>query len=302
MLQYMSLPTLRAFAQTAPTHRLWVTVHLDILFDNELRRFVQDPSALRANMRMLGGVISGSFALSFILHNDGYQSLPGDLDIYVPNVYAKRFAAYLVEVEGYVHTDLPQEGYGLALSHGRVIVLSRHGRRVDIIPSKNSCALYPVAQFWGTHLINYLSADSYCVAYPKLTLSHRGLLSPFQLFAECSTTPHLRTLVDKYETRGISVDLRSDPVGPTSSTPSCKGDQACARTRRFFGDRFCAQGWISRRELPSARARMLPSSQTTYWWLGGEGCGPACADLTKFPERRWSFAGLLETERLPQSL
>ncbi|OCH88799.1 hypothetical protein OBBRIDRAFT_693533, partial [Obba rivulosa] len=46
---------------------------------------------------------------------------------------------------------------------------------IEVIRSVRETALYPICFFWSTLLMNYFSADAFCVAYPVLTFQRRGL-------------------------------------------------------------------------------------------------------------------------------
>ncbi|OJT12390.1 hypothetical protein TRAPUB_11059 [Trametes pubescens] len=174
----MSLPAMLSFAKINNTFEEWVVTHLDIAFDVALRQYVADPAVFRSAMRLYGAVLSGSFALHFLRMNDKCEFNPGDLDLYVPRSYATRILAYLLDVEGYSFITTFRVPYGQNVAQQFVIVVGKPGLTIDIIPSVSEEALYPLSHFWGSHLVNYISADTFCVAYPELTFWGRSLLSP----------------------------------------------------------------------------------------------------------------------------
>lgn len=298
MVQFMSVPTLRAFGHTAPEHAAWITTYLDLGYDRALREYVSDPAAFRANMRMTGSVISGSFALAFLLHNDKNQFIPNDMDLYVSHGFATRFALYLVRVELYHVERTTRVPYGRMAAHDSVLVLKKGNKRIDIIPSVNNNSLFPITHFWASHLMNYLTADAYCIAYPELTFAHRAVLSPFQLVQYRFPSAYVADLITKYEGRGFDFRVRPYAWDVPGGTSSCSGNAACPRVRRFFGDRFCALGLLSRDRSDSGYLRKLPSNSTAYWWRGGDACGGGCEHDKIFPERNFPSAGLLREEDL----
>ncbi|EIW54752.1 uncharacterized protein TRAVEDRAFT_91056, partial [Trametes versicolor FP-101664 SS1] len=175
MLPFMNIPSLLAFAKNSPVYERWVITHLDLSLNNALRMFVDDPRGLRSLMRLLGAVISGSFALAFMVRDDNLRFTPNDLDVYLPAQYGRRFAQYLVDVEGYAVVGQTRLPYGMA--HEVVLALGKGSSRIEVIPSTSGSALLPIAHFWSSHVKNFISADTFCVAYPEQTFKGRGLLS-----------------------------------------------------------------------------------------------------------------------------
>ncbi|KAI9061415.1 hypothetical protein FKP32DRAFT_1540303, partial [Trametes sanguinea] len=175
-MPYMDLPTLCRFKQTSSTSLRWVEGFLDREFNASLRPYVRAPILFRNTLRMLHGVISGSFALAFVSRNNTPEFEPADLDIYVGRSYAKRLASYLIQVEGYVPDDNDSHPY-ISRGYTEVIGMSRGAVRVQVIQSETSSALYPLAHFWSSHVMNFLTADGFCVCYPAYTFQGRGLLS-----------------------------------------------------------------------------------------------------------------------------
>lgn len=297
----MSLPTLHTFRQVSPECEAWVVTDLDLTFNIALARYVNDSFGLRATLRMLQGVISGSFVLSFLLRT-GTPFTPSDMDIYLPRQYAARMAMYLVEVEGYTHTATSAVPYGRRSAHEPVLVLSKGSMRIDIIPSVNDNALYPISHFWGSHVMNYLTADSFCVAYPTLTFASRSLLSPFQLIHHNLPSAYILSLVAKYSARGFDFRIRPYAWNDLVDEDHSADISACPRVRRFFGDRYCLMGAMSRAYGEGGYARMLPSPSTVCWWRGGAPCGDDCGDSEVFAERRVPTAYVLQEKLTPVDL
>ncbi|KAI9057978.1 hypothetical protein FKP32DRAFT_1614961 [Trametes sanguinea] len=177
-MRYVDFATLMALSKTCPTFEQWVEAYLDREYGAALEEYVDNSVGLRAAMRAFGAVISGSFALAFFWRNERTTIYPRGLDIYVGHGLARRMAAYLKNVEGYgvVYVDYPgYEGYaGAAI----IMHLQKGLRRVKIIESVTKSYLYPLGHLWSSHVMNYLGADQYCIAYPAYTLSGRALLSP----------------------------------------------------------------------------------------------------------------------------
>lgn len=302
MIPYMTIPALRSLGQTSAEYADMVVTHLDLSYDDALHKYVTDAHAFRGHMRMLGAVISGSFALAFLLRNTEHAITPGDMDVYVPGEFAVRFAAYLVEVEGYAHTETSTIPYGRSTAHRHVIVLEKGHRRIDVVPSVNNCALYAVSHFWSSHVMNYLAADTYGIAYPESTFQGRGLLSPFQLMDLRHTSAYVIDLIRKYEARGFTFRVRSYAWDEDGSSSRCSQSEGCSRVRRFFGDRYCALGRLSRAYEDGGFPRGLPSGSTVCWWRGGDPCGVECEFGGILPERAVPAAIVVEAKTLPDTL
>ena len=144
-----------------------------------LALFVPDPDAFRGMMREVGGLVGGSVALWFT------TSLPRSwrpqhLDLLVPPGCAHTVRKCLLAVRGaevvsgkdlrWELSDnwyLKKEVYCVWTTRGVVRVI--HGIY------QNWDALSLVPRYWGTHLMNVLSADALVVPYMRLTLLGRAI-------------------------------------------------------------------------------------------------------------------------------
>ncbi|KAI9067793.1 hypothetical protein FKP32DRAFT_1543326, partial [Trametes sanguinea] len=160
-------------------------------------------------LRVTRSVLSGSTVLHMLDLERASTWAPGDLDIYAPIHHAARVVAYLISAEGYTvdHTNAfyySPDGVGLQ----SVVHLRRGDTHIDVIQSATRSSLHPIPHFWASHLINYVTADSFCMAYPELTLSGRSVINPAAL--DGFLFPRQRTLqvIDKYSSRGYSIRVR----------------------------------------------------------------------------------------------
>ncbi|KAH9887375.1 hypothetical protein C8Q73DRAFT_604318, partial [Cubamyces lactineus] len=161
---------------------------------------------LRATM----SVVSGSTVLHIIDQARSPTWKPNDLDIYAPLDGAGRVASYLIDVEHYSWKGLQESSYESDHSGFKAVIhLSKGDQQIDVIQSVTTSALYPLPFFWSTHVMNYFTADMFCVVYPTYTLQGRGLLNPVVLVSK--RYPSIRTLqvIGKYQTRGY--DFRIYP-------------------------------------------------------------------------------------------
>jgi hypothetical protein len=152
-----------------------IKVHFRHRFTRTLNVYFSRPKAFRKLMRKLGAVISGSTALSIVL---GSHWQDQDLDIYIRKGSANPILRFLFG-EGYKVRRLwsPDSDYPNAIGSQyirRIIKLTRRlqdgtQRNVDIVESSTDSAIQPITRFHSTAVMNYISADSIMVMYPKLT-------------------------------------------------------------------------------------------------------------------------------------
>ncbi len=284
---------------------------LDKRYHQALRRFVHDTDGFRSTLRVFQGVVSGSFALRFLRHpRDPF--IPRDLDVYVPRGYPFRVAHYLITVEGYSfnhrrwHNPYPDTSAHSSIAS--VVTLERGDLRIDLVESTEASALYPIASFWGSHLVNFLGADSYCVSLDKMTFRGLGLISSSCLINNSTTTfsEEIQQLMSKYHGRGFrfltSPLAAASDDGEGNNGPSCRAGAACPLVLRFFGDRFCAVGSISTTSDGTGFARYLVSDLTVAWWRGGDACGGTCQHRADAPEKRDFMSFVLNANRIASNL
>ncbi|KAL6306071.1 hypothetical protein BKA93DRAFT_730208, partial [Sparassis latifolia] len=158
-----------------------------------LARFVDNPNGLRTTLHLSQSLISGSFIIDFLDPHDTF--VPNNLDIYVPHGYHLRLVQYLRQVKHYAFAeDAIWPPYTLEFGVEKII---------DIIQSATQTALYPLAFFWTTAVMNYLTADGFCCAYPELMLHRRSLLNPTSLLDYYYPPPRILGCIDKYIHRGF---------------------------------------------------------------------------------------------------
>ncbi|KAJ3482289.1 hypothetical protein NLI96_g7080 [Meripilus lineatus] len=171
---------------------------LSVRFSRMLEGYVDDPNRFREVLDETDSVISGSFVLRFIEGATDWAE--GDLDVYVDSVSVDEVEQFL-EGEGYVTAEEAQERR--IYDHGggsirEVKKLSKPGTpcSIDLIVSRNKLSVFPIADFWGTQVMNFLTGSSICIAYPH-TLNHIAFVVPRR-----STDWKVPILVGKYQQRG----------------------------------------------------------------------------------------------------
>ncbi|KZV60654.1 hypothetical protein PENSPDRAFT_694077 [Peniophora sp. CONT] len=154
------------------------------------------------------GVVSGSTALAVILSGsprDGFIEQSSDLDVYVPTESAHDVILhYLVRIEGYEidHTTSSSSADDSGDSFRRIASLTKLTRNVngqlrsvDLIVGAGQCATESILWFWGTLVMNYISATSVVSIYPRTTLQGLFITHP------TATDARLGQPISKYKRR-----------------------------------------------------------------------------------------------------
>jgi hypothetical protein len=218
-------------------------------------------------------VISGSTALYPIIssnfsgtNRNSKHWLPIDMDIYEPRTSEpiSPIIKYMIDVEGFrgcgekVHT--PNQQYITPCGIKRVYCLYKKKLRVDVVTSATASAITPIFHFHSTIVFNWISADGFFSAYPKLTCAHRGLTNPLSFtlnqFVPSLPPASTRSALMKYYKRGF--DIRRNP-GTTHNIVD-KGTMFIS----FADDSH-----------PNDKSRILPydNAYILFWYLGGPACG-----------------------------
>ena len=136
----------------------------------------------------------------------------------------------------------------------------------DIICSRTSSPLLPLALFHSSIVMNFFTADGFCIEYPDtffvrifVKARHSMVSSDHQAFA-------------KYKQRGYTIV----DVPPQSVASPVQGECSrayCPRTVRQFGDEFLL-AFIFKQQNRDQTSKLHPSYPARVSWRrGGHGCG-----------------------------
>ena len=291
----LDIPTLQAWRGACRTAEFAAVKWLEGRYHALLRRYVLDPNGFRSLLRVTGSVLSGSSVLNLLDRERSHMWTPTDLDIYTATDSTYRVAWYLIHVEGYMFKRSVESSYNGAFAGFRQVVhLTKGEAHIDIIQSVTISALHPIGYFWGTHVMNYISADFFCIAYPKTTLEGRGLLNPVALVDRQYPGKRTLAVLKKYAERGYEFRVRPYAWDASVDT-ECDQSEGCPRTIRRFGDRYCLMGSFHMADSPSLLPHGLPvAGHVVRWWRGGPACGGVCVapedavilDMRDFPTVR----------------
>ncbi|OBZ68215.1 hypothetical protein A0H81_11693 [Grifola frondosa] len=221
---------------------------------------------------------------------------PNDLDIYVNANNAAQLITYLRDDEHYedrrnespyhgspFHALTPTLHYPLS-GISCIMRLVRANRCIDVIISADDSPLTPLPYFWSTLVMNFVSADFICCAYPIPTLLYLcGIVNA----ARVLTTPIgiIKTMqcVQKYASRGYNLVFSPAEwrIAYADATP-CESSPMCPARNQFFGDR--ASMTISLLPLPTSHPYPIdnyPSPVPPYnnrltFILAGPSCMVGC--------------------------
>lgn len=257
-------PAGRALARTTFLNRLEMV----------LRQITVHPHALRAVMRDTGTIITGSTPLSFFHDSDNHW-MPHDIDFISPYDTFPQMRHFILHnlggLETY-HRTLDSADTSAHYKENPAVcersVFAVGGTIVDLLRSRTPTALSPIASFDLTLVMNYISADEFCIAYPWLLDSEATIIAPRR---------HSASRVEKYRGRGYVVGSNLQWAEEHDANVSMGH---CPRQLRYFGDEQCFY-------FAFDKPRESQFS-TAFWRFGGVGCGTeVCPMIFVEPKLYW---------------
>ncbi|KAK7681745.1 hypothetical protein QCA50_015092 [Cerrena zonata] len=299
IISFCDMPTLVALLYDGQWRR-FVETELMLTFLKTLSKVTAQPVAFRDMMRLTKAIITGSTALHYILRQP-VEWQPSDLDLIVPLQSFEIALSFIVKLPGAIvrfdSDDEANNAYpGLRRGYTRMVQVQTTYGCIDVMQSSSRSPFNPLPSYWGTHVMNALTADSFICPYPKLTYRHIALVK------HRSQHPTITAVEHKYRSRGFTLYTSTRQFANLSE--SCHDFSACSGRDRYFGDYetlivpiwdvdYRANDWAE----PEAEF-------TTAWRLGGKACGNMCCFLPSRPAS--STVRLLpgdcpETQRLSTS-
>lgn len=216
LLDNSDLSVVQAVGQLSTVLQSKVRTYTKSRIHAALSPWIAHPLEFRDILRRTRSVISGSLALSVALDD---QWRANDLDIYVPYRTPKSdVIAHIIDREGY-HIQAVVARYTPVAEGDQISPLDSIAgitritkflkmssdcktTKIDLIESTDYNALTPILKFDSTWSMNWITADSITVAYPRLTLRHEGVFSKTQVL---KAYIHLPSWKSKYlKERGFS--------------------------------------------------------------------------------------------------
>ena len=249
-----------------PTNVLAVQAEVVARLHQALQPFFNNPALARDAFRSNGALISGSWALHFLLQHSNMTATswaPGDMDIYCSFIHTNAMQEFL-KTEGYI-LRLPHNPAAYYRSQF-VITIHRYqrpsGPSIDLITVSAPYPITAILSFWGTHLMNWIAADEVVCAYPTLTLSNIGCLS-----LDLDDHKDVEGLVDKYLKRGFH-------ISPLPLQLPSMANHFCSHVLRTTEDAACMS--IS---IASNQASNIMGGDVISWVLGGKKCSVCGAQV-----------------------
>lgn len=266
-------------------HDLIVT-ELYLAFMTTLSSITPNPPAFREMMRSTNTIISGSTALHYLLRHP-HSWYPSDVDLLVPAGQMDIVVNFICQLPGANvmwdvgdnedvdddDDDEEEEGNGYPqlfhIGFVRLVKVVTSMGHFDIMQSREPSAFNPIPYYWGTHVMNALTADQIYCAYPTFTFRQQGIVTIGQ------TLPRTMNIVTKYRQRGFHLYDSSQDAWEWKET--CTHFVACAKRDRFFGDDDTLVLPIrkGRNDKEDSCEETVTESYITGWRLGGSACGNA---------------------------
>ena len=149
-------------------------------FRHLVKPFVCDVAAFSGALREHGAVISGSLALYFFVHGDGWY--PNDMDIYVSY---EEYPAFLRTMESHpsirfvasprTPASSIRSSDSLDIAEVRKYTTPTN-RSVDVIRSRRANPVSPLVSFWTSLLVNFIASDCFASAFPRMVFNGKGYI------------------------------------------------------------------------------------------------------------------------------
>lgn len=270
ILKYCDLQTLATLYRDK-SFRSLVCKEMSESLCQTLSAFTEDPVAFQSMMRRTRAIISGSTALYHVLREPSAWR-PGDVDLLVPNQRFREVTRFILALPGAVVVNEYSQKYrARTTGFSRIVQVQTPLVKFDIIQSTEGSPFHPIAYYYGTHVMNAVTADFVICSYPTLTLHGRSFLVPRQ--GQVMTDAIMRA-VRKYKERGF-LFMEQDETTMEEGAP-CSAAITCPHRNRSFGDHYCLM--VPNTERPILETwELMDEHHSTTWKLPGQPCGnPVC--------------------------
>ena len=229
---------------------------------------------VRSAMRSFDAVLSGSRCVA--IFDDKKAFTPGDWDWYVADYGYDLFVQFIKDhLDGTVifqssdysaHAKhaVPSFTQDSGITH-RTRIRTPRGTH-DVICSRTSSPLLPLALFHSSIVMNFFTADGFCIEYPDTFFARVSVKARRSMV----TSDH--HAFAKYEQRGYTfIDIPPHFVASPVEGECSRG--YCPRTVRRFGDEF-SLAFVFKHQKGDQASKLHPSYPARVSWRrGGHGCG-----------------------------
>ena len=183
LVSFCDFRTMIAWRSTCRRNFAIVASVLRARYKDLVRSFVPNVFAFNDALRRHSAVISGSVALYYFIPCATW--FPNDMDIYVSHDEFPTLLYTLENDPALQFRPVPLvEDLKLPTSFSVDVAEIRKfttpsGLFVDVIRSRRSTPVSPLAQFWTSMLVNFLTPDACVSAFPRMVFNGRGYVKDF---------------------------------------------------------------------------------------------------------------------------
>ncbi|KAI0710978.1 hypothetical protein C8Q76DRAFT_571154, partial [Earliella scabrosa] len=244
-----------------------------------LRPIFPDLRAFAQEMYDTGSVLGGETALHLL-----YPSIPPPptVHIFTPHMAWSHVVSHIIDVQRCGQPLLTTCAIWRVRGNLGLARFKHTGSNIPFLrveQSRCNTPLEPIARLWNSALASYISATTYCVAYPDLIPRQRALVPSHHLDQRGTQFgQRIRSLVERWQGRGW--DIACSPEAWTN-LPLCGHVPTpyCPSSTRWFGDEHCVVGYLHPlRAIPAPRPLRLALEDryVIVWWRGGRRCSQNC--------------------------
>ncbi|KAJ7028870.1 hypothetical protein C8F04DRAFT_1188301 [Mycena alexandri] len=264
------------FARTCTTYRNAFKAHMLSKTYKAINAVDIPPADFMEAMLTTSSIIAGSVPANILT---GSRFTPNDLDIVTPASEEDTMLAILKRY-GFERTG-NKTPRGMQGTLRMLYTLSKGKSTVRLWVASSENPTVPVMLTATTFVMNYISPWGIYCAYPRMTLTNRGLLNYFtddglDLDHEI-TYARIMQALNKYRLRGVSFEVDDRNWKDMAKKHVCFSSSSCTHTSRNLYDAagmhisFPVEHKGFKKYL--ADNTRLNSFQTTIWSLGGNFCG-----------------------------
>ncbi|KAI6094778.1 hypothetical protein EDD17DRAFT_1497039 [Pisolithus thermaeus] len=176
-MDYCDLGDLQHFAATSHQGAAQVWDYLQGRLCSVGAQYFHNANIFLDILHTCDAVISGSMALHFLLPRLGMPWMPGDLDLYVPQIMSMLMLSHLMAQDFQLVTEGDDNEPYTPSNEVHVVHLTNGKCRIDIVVSGMASALSPIFHFHSTAVMNFMSTNTVFCCYPRLTLQHLSLVN-----------------------------------------------------------------------------------------------------------------------------
>ncbi|KAJ7717853.1 hypothetical protein B0H16DRAFT_1717897 [Mycena metata] len=234
------------------------------------------PAQFMEAMLSTSSIIAGSVPANIL---SGNTFTPADLDVVTPASEEDTMMAIL-KTYGFTQTD-SKTPRGMQGSLRMLYKLTKDDHTIRLWVASSENPTVPIMLTATTFVMNYISPWGIYCAYPRMTLTNRGLLNYFTDEGQDAnheiTYRRVMQALNKYTARGVTFEVDDRNWPDLCKKHVCFSSASCTHTARNLYDSAGMHisfpvSYTGYKKYLAENTR-LNSKQTTIWSLGGNFCG-----------------------------